>query len=182
MTIVMRMTKPRHHLKRYVNEIYVYLLSPETFEYNHMNAWNLPFLSDQVCVLRFNWYHSTYNRWWWLWWWYSERNEDSFQHSADRRKETIEINTSHMALKQCVRAMGKEEANVTTSGYVPFRASTLTRLLKNSLWAKTAKAAVIATISPMATGGTWWSIGLVWSILLSCETPPNFILPERHWI
>ncbi|OQS02933.1 kinesin [Thraustotheca clavata] len=77
----------------------------------------------------------------------SERNEDSFQHTADRRRETIEINSSHMALKQCVRALGQEDI----SGYVPYRASTLTRLLKDSLWSKDAKAAVIATISPICT-------------------------------
>ncbi|OQR90755.1 kinesin-like protein [Achlya hypogyna] len=80
----------------------------------------------------------------------SERNEDSFLHTADRRKETIEINSSHMALKQCVRALGTEDV----SGYVPYRASTLTRLLKDSLWSKNARAAVIATISPIATGAS----------------------------
>ena len=35
----------------------------------------------------------------------SERNKDSFYHSKERQWETIEINTSHMALKQCVRAL-----------------------------------------------------------------------------
>ncbi|RHY23331.1 hypothetical protein DYB25_008433 [Aphanomyces astaci] len=77
----------------------------------------------------------------------SERNEDSFHHSADRRRETIEINSSHLALKQCVRALGTEDAN----GFVPYRQSILTRLLKHSLWAKGSRAAVIATVSPIAT-------------------------------
>ncbi|CAK4622878.1 unnamed protein product [Aphanomyces euteiches] len=77
----------------------------------------------------------------------SERNEDSFHHTADRRREAIEINSSHLALKQCVQALGQQD----TTGFVPYRASTLTRLLKDSLWAKDARAAVIATISPIAT-------------------------------
>ncbi|KAJ0406530.1 hypothetical protein ATCC90586_003509 [Pythium insidiosum] len=39
----------------------------------------------------------------------SERNEDSFYHDAARRKETIEINKSHLALKECIRAIGSED-------------------------------------------------------------------------
>ncbi|ETV96263.1 hypothetical protein, variant 1 [Aphanomyces invadans] len=77
----------------------------------------------------------------------SERNEDSFHHSADRRRETIEINSSHLALKQCVRALGAEDPTAV----VPYRHSILTRLLKESLWANGSRAAVIATVSPIAT-------------------------------
>jgi kinesin family member 2/24 len=76
----------------------------------------------------------------------SERNEDSFYHDAARRKETIEINKSHLALKECIRAIGSED----TSGYVPYRASTLTRILKSCLWSKNSRASVIATISPLS--------------------------------
>lgn len=76
----------------------------------------------------------------------SERNADSFHHDAARRKETIEINKSHLALKECLRAIGRED----TSGYVPYRASTLTRILKDSLWSHDARASVIATISPLS--------------------------------
>ncbi|KAJ0392386.1 hypothetical protein P43SY_000088 [Pythium insidiosum] len=43
-----------------------------------------------------------------------ERNEDSFYHDAARRKETIEINKSHLALKECIRAIGSED----TTGFV----------------------------------------------------------------
>ncbi|RHY26099.1 hypothetical protein DYB32_007872 [Aphanomyces invadans] len=85
----------------------------------------------------------------------SERNEDSFHHSADRRRETIEINSSHLALKQCVRALGAEDPTAV----VPYRHSILTRLLKESLWANGSRAAVIATVSPIATDDVvkWWS-------------------------
>ncbi|KAF1334090.1 Kinesin-like protein, partial [Globisporangium splendens] len=76
----------------------------------------------------------------------SERNADSFYHDAARRKETIEINKSHLALKECIRAIGSEDS----TGYVPYRASTLTRILKSCLWSHNSKASVIATISPLS--------------------------------
>ncbi|DBA03366.1 TPA: hypothetical protein N0F65_004643, partial [Lagenidium giganteum] len=76
----------------------------------------------------------------------SERNEDTFYHDAARTKEAIEINKSHLALKQCMRALGSEDC----SGYVPYRASTLTRILKGCLWSKDCRGAVIATISPLS--------------------------------
>jgi kinesin family protein 2/24 len=76
----------------------------------------------------------------------SERNEDTFYHDAARRKESIEINKSHLALKECVRAIGSEDS----SGFVPYRASTLTRILKSCLWSNKSRASVIATISPLS--------------------------------
>jgi kinesin family protein 2/24 len=76
----------------------------------------------------------------------SERNEDSFYHDAARRKEAIEINKSHMALKECVRAIGSEDS----TGFVPYRASVLTRILKSCLWSTNSRASVIATISPLS--------------------------------
>ncbi|ETI32424.1 hypothetical protein F441_21165 [Phytophthora nicotianae CJ01A1] len=76
----------------------------------------------------------------------SERNEDSFYHDAARRKEAIEINKSHLALKECVRAIGRED----NTGFVPYRASVLTRILKSCLWSANSRASVIATISPLS--------------------------------
>ncbi|TMW65878.1 hypothetical protein Poli38472_003643 [Pythium oligandrum] len=76
----------------------------------------------------------------------SERKEDSAYHDAARRMESIEINKSHSALKQCIRAIGSED----TTGFVPYRASTLTRILKGCLWSKDSRASVIATISPLS--------------------------------
>lgn len=76
----------------------------------------------------------------------SERNEDTFYHDAARRKESIEINKSHLALKECVRAIGSEDK----SGFVPYRASTLTRILKGCLWSQNSRASVVATISPLS--------------------------------
>lgn len=76
----------------------------------------------------------------------SERNEDTFYHDAARRKESIEINKSHLALKECIRAIGSEDS----TGFVPYRASTLTRILKSCLWSSNSRASVIATISPLS--------------------------------
>lgn len=82
----------------------------------------------------------------------SERNEDSLYHTPDRIRESIEINSSHMALKQCVNAMVGRDDNVTNGAeYVPYRSSMLTRILKDCLWASQSKAAVIVTISPTCT-------------------------------
>lgn len=81
----------------------------------------------------------------------TERSADSMHHTAERRRECIEINTSHMALKHCVRALtGQNDLNGVT--YVPYRGSLLTRILKDCLWAPHSKACVIATVSPIPTG------------------------------
>jgi hypothetical protein len=47
----------------------------------------------------------------------SEHNEDSSYHDAAWRKEAIEINKSHRALKECVRAIESEDS----AGFVPYR-------------------------------------------------------------
>ena len=66
------------------------------------------------------------------------------RHSAELQKETIEINKSLNALKECFRLRSQG----TT--YLPLRQNLLTRLLKSALVDEDSLAAVIATVSPAA--------------------------------
>jgi kinesin family protein 2/24 len=78
----------------------------------------------------------------------TERRNDSLYHDVSRQKETQEINASLYALKECIRARAKSSFK---SPYVPYRASNLTRLLRESLENEDSKLCVIATIAPNAT-------------------------------
>ena len=73
----------------------------------------------------------------------SEQSIDSMYHSADRRKEGAAINSSLMALKECIRAKaaGKAPTHI-------FRKSKLTMALKQSFGLPTARTVVVATVSP----------------------------------
>jgi len=75
----------------------------------------------------------------------TERRKDSDAHSKERQLEGAEINSSLHALKECIRAQGKQ--------WAPYRNSPLTRVLQESLAASghAAKLAVIATVSPCGT-------------------------------
>jgi kinesin family protein 2/24 len=64
------------------------------------------------------------------------------------KKETSEINASLYALKECIRARAKSSSK---NPYVPYRASNLTRLLRESSENEEAKLCIIATIAPNAT-------------------------------
>lgn len=72
----------------------------------------------------------------------SERGTDTKSHNRQRRTESSEINTSLLALKECIRAIdGKSQ-------HVPYRQSKLTQILKDSFVSKHARTAMIATVSP----------------------------------
>jgi kinesin family protein 2/24 len=75
----------------------------------------------------------------------TERRKDSDAHSKERALEGAEINSSLHALKECIRAQGKQ--------WAPYRNSPLTRVLQESLAnsGRAAKLAVIATVSPCGT-------------------------------
>jgi len=77
----------------------------------------------------------------------SERKEDSMYHSAERRKETSEINASLHSLKECFRAMASGNADT----HVPYRSSNLTKVLMETLTTPDARTLMIATLSPTAT-------------------------------
>ncbi|CAK56910.1 unnamed protein product (macronuclear) [Paramecium tetraurelia] len=74
----------------------------------------------------------------------SERAQDTQSNNRQRRLEGAEINKSLLALKECIRAMDSGQ------GHVPFRASKLTLVLRDSFTAKSNKSRIImiACISP----------------------------------
>jgi kinesin family protein 2/24 len=86
----------------------------------------------------------------------SERKEDSDKHSAAQRKEGAEINASLYALKECIRARGRQSAQATSASaqtghvHVPYRSSLLTRVLAECLTRADARLAVVGTLSPAA--------------------------------
>jgi len=79
----------------------------------------------------------------------SERKEDSMYHDKERQRESTEINASLYALKECVRAraLAAKGKNVQ----IPFRSSSLTKVLMESFVRTDAYLAVIATVSPIPT-------------------------------
>jgi len=74
----------------------------------------------------------------------SERGSDTKQHNAQRRSESADINTSLLALKECIRALGQK------STHVPFRGSKLTLILKDC-FSPDSKTTMVATVSPGAS-------------------------------
>jgi hypothetical protein len=73
----------------------------------------------------------------------SEHRIDSMYHSAERRKEGAAINSSLMALKDCIRA---KASGKDISHY--YRKSKLTMALKASFFDPEARTVVIVTVSP----------------------------------
>lgn len=73
----------------------------------------------------------------------SEQSIDSMYHTADRRKEGALINSSLLALKECVRARaeGQNES-------FHYRKSKLTMALKHSFVLPSARTVILATVSP----------------------------------
>eukprot|EP00527_Entomoneis_sp_CCMP2396_P005270 CAMPEP_0198154414 /NCGR_PEP_ID=MMETSP1443-20131203/68564_1 /TAXON_ID=186043 /ORGANISM="Entomoneis sp., Strain CCMP2396" /LENGTH=618 /DNA_ID=CAMNT_0043821085 /DNA_START=111 /DNA_END=1967 /DNA_ORIENTATION=- len=87
----------------------------------------------------------------------SERGADTKSHNSQRRAESADINTSLLALKECIRALDK---NVTSghrngehqsSHHVPYRGSKLTLILKDCFTSPKAMTTMIATVSPGAS-------------------------------
>jgi kinesin family protein 2/24 len=72
----------------------------------------------------------------------SERGTDTKSHDKQRRTESSDINTSLLALKECIRAIDSE------SMHVPYRQSKLTLILKDCFVSRSARTAMIATLAP----------------------------------
>ena len=80
----------------------------------------------------------------------SERGSDTRSHNFQRRSESADINTSLLSLKECIRALDKNN-QTGKSGHVPYRGSKLTLLLKDCFTSQKALTTMIATVSPGAS-------------------------------
>ncbi|XP_061477744.1 kinesin-like protein KIF2B [Rhineura floridana] len=72
----------------------------------------------------------------------NERGADTSCADRQTRLEGAEINKSLLALKECIRALGRNK------GHTPFRASKLTQVLRDSFIGEKSCTCMIATISP----------------------------------
>jgi len=72
----------------------------------------------------------------------NERGADTSSANRQTRMEGAEINKSLLALKECIRALGRKGA------HLPFRASKLTQVLRDSFMGEKSKTCMIAMISP----------------------------------
>jgi kinesin family protein 2/24 len=78
----------------------------------------------------------------------SERAQETQSNDRQRRAEGAEINKSLLALKECIRALDTKKTN--SEVHVPFRASKLTLVLRDSFIPKSDKSKIImiACVSP----------------------------------
>lgn len=72
----------------------------------------------------------------------NERGADNCSADRQTRLEGSEINKSLLALKECIRAMGRQKP------HLPFRGSKLTQVLRDSFVGGKVKTCMIATIAP----------------------------------
>lgn len=81
----------------------------------------------------------------------SERAQETQSNDRARRAEGAEINKSLLALKECIRALDNRKNN--SEAHVPFRASKLTLVLRDSFISKSDKSKIvmIACVGPGIT-------------------------------
>ncbi|XP_062869624.1 kinesin-like protein KIF2A isoform X2 [Trichomycterus rosablanca] len=72
----------------------------------------------------------------------NERGADTSSADRQTRLEGAEINKSLLALKECIRALGRNKP------HTPFRASKLTQVLRDSFIGENSRTCMISTISP----------------------------------
>jgi kinesin family member 2/24 len=75
----------------------------------------------------------------------SERWNDTKSHDSKRREESADINTSLLALKECIRSFSMGQP------HLPYRQSKLTMILKDCFTSDRARTAMIATLAPGAS-------------------------------
>ena len=82
----------------------------------------------------------------------TERAQETQSNDRARRAEGAEINKSLLALKECIRALDARKNN-NNDGHVPFRASKLTLVLRDSFVSKSEKSKIvmIACVGPGIT-------------------------------
>lgn len=80
----------------------------------------------------------------------SERATETQSNNKSRLAEGAEINKSLLALKECIRALDARKASGNTEQHVPFRASKLTLVLRDSFISKNnmSKIIMISCVSP----------------------------------
>ncbi|XP_056149895.1 kinesin-like protein KIF2C [Lampris incognitus] len=72
----------------------------------------------------------------------NERGTDVSSNDRSTLVETAEINRSLLALKECIRSLGKN------SDHIPFRMSTLTKVLRDSFIGERSRTCMMAMVSP----------------------------------
>jgi kinesin family protein 2/24 len=70
----------------------------------------------------------------------NERGADTSSANRQTRMEGAEINKSLLALKECIRALGRKGA------HLPFRASKLTQVLRDSFIGEKARTCMVSTV------------------------------------
>jgi kinesin family protein 2/24 len=73
----------------------------------------------------------------------SERAQETQSNNRQRRAEGAEINKSLLALKECIRALDARRVSGNNDIHVPFRASKLTHVLRDSFVSKSDKSRII---------------------------------------
>ena len=73
----------------------------------------------------------------------SERAQETQSNNRIRRAEGAEINKSLLALKECIRALQARKTSGNSEIHVPFRASKLTHVLRDSFVSKSDKSRII---------------------------------------
>ena len=83
----------------------------------------------------------------------SERAQETQSNNRQRRAEGAEINKSLLALKECIRALDARKSSGNSDIHVPFRASKLTHVLRDSFISKRDKCKIImiSCVSPCYT-------------------------------
>ena len=104
----------------------------------------------------------------------SERAQETQSNNRQRRAEGAEINKSLLALKECIRALDEKKTNPDT--HVPFRASKLTHVLRDSFVSKSDKSKIImiSCISPNYTSANHTLNTLRYSDRLKEKTKQHF--------